>query len=329
MNVGRFRFAVRAAIPALVAVGALSSCESIAEVTGTVMVDGSTTLNPMAQQVVKSFQQKHPKAIVNLKAGGTSVGFDGLCSRAVDIALASRPIKPVEEEYCQARKVDISEFVVANDAVGVFVHPANPHTCVSLATLKKMWVEKGSTEWSEVDPLLPAEKIMFFAPEELSGTSTVFSELVIEQSDASRPMLDQRAVIEKLDAVRPDVDRKATGTEVAKTVAQERRGVGFASVSSLGSVKVKTLALKVTEDGECVLPSEETVRSGAYPLSRELFIYARKGEMGRPEVEAFLDEYLSKLESYAKNAQLVPLVSGQKDVAVQQLASLKHTAEAN
>jgi phosphate transport system substrate-binding protein len=286
----------------------LSGCQQAGEVIGTVSIDGSSTLNPMAQTAVAAFKRTHKQADVQLAAGGTTVGIQRLCERQVDVALASRPMFATEEEQCGANQVEVSEFLVANDAITVFVHPSNPMECISLERLAQVWRDPSMNDWAMVDPSLAKHPMVFFGADELSGTYAIFTQRVGG----------------KLGAIRSDVDKNIDMAVAVRNVAQDPNAFGF-STSAVVDKTVKALSLSV--DGTtCVAPTLANIRSGDYPLSRELYAYARKGKLNNPAILAFLNDYLGSLDSLATKSNLVPLTTSQKSLAVEQLTSLKHTA---
>jgi phosphate transport system substrate-binding protein len=76
----------------------------------------------------------------------------------------------------------------------------------------------------------------------------------------------------------------------------------------------------------CVTPSVETVQSGEYkPLSRPLFIYPSTEAMKRPEVQAFVSEYVKNATPIAEQAQFVPLTQQQQSQADQKVSELAGT----
>jgi phosphate transport system substrate-binding protein len=58
------------------------------------------------------------------------------------------------------------------------------------------------------------------------------------------------------------------------------------------SDQLTDIAVSEETGGECVEPTDETVLSGDYPLSRPLYIYVTKTALERPEVKAFVTSYL-------------------------------------
>ncbi len=57
-----------------------------------------------------------------------------------------------------------------------------------------------------------------------------------------------------------------------------------------------------------ILPSAETIKNGTYqPMSRPIFIYVSMKANGRPEVQKFVNYYLSSADKLVREVGYVPL----------------------
>jgi phosphate transport system substrate-binding protein len=287
------------------------ACSNESSVTGSLSINGSSVMNPMAKRAVASFHSTNAKANVTLAEGGTTVGIQEMCERRVEIALASRSMTPLEEQLCSESNVAVAEFVVAMDGISLYVHPSNPLDCISMEELSKVWRDQSIQTWSQLNPKLSKKNIVFFGADELSGTYAIFTQRVNG----------------KVGRLRPDVDKNVNMAIAVDRVAANPNAFGFSTSGVADPTKVKTLMVS-TDKSPCVAPDTAHVRSREYPLSRDLFLYARKGVLNRPEVASFLDNYLNNAESFAKAGNLVPVSPAQKNLAIQNLASLKRSFNA-
>src|SRR5262245_34246431 len=87
--------------------------ESTAAITGSVTVDGSSTVLPVSTVIATSFREAHPGVTVSVQSSGTGGGFQKLCAGGVDIVGASRPIDRAEQDACQASHIEYIELPVA------------------------------------------------------------------------------------------------------------------------------------------------------------------------------------------------------------------------
>jgi phosphate transport system substrate-binding protein len=137
---------------------------STAALSGSVNIDGSSTVYPITEAVAEEFQKANPGVKVTAAFAGTGGGFKKFCNGETDMNDASRPIKvddAGEGIACKAKGIDYVELGIATDALSVVVNKENTWaTCLTTAQLKTMW-DQGSTAktWADIDPKFPAEPL--------------------------------------------------------------------------------------------------------------------------------------------------------------------------
>ncbi|RKX58414.1 MAG: phosphate ABC transporter substrate-binding protein [Thermodesulfobacteriota bacterium] len=243
------------------------------------VIQGSTTVLPIAQKCAEVFMKKHPEADISVRGGGSGVGIAALIDGICDIADASRPIKDKELKKALEKGIDPVAHVIAMDGIAVIVHPSNPVNEITLTQLKDIYTGKISN-WSKLGG--KNQKIVVISRDVASGTFECFNKLVL-----------------KKERVRPDALLQASNAAVFSVVKRTKGAIGYVGLGYLNS-EVK--ALKV--DG--VLPSQYTVLKGTYPISRPLFMYTD----GKPKglVKDFIDFVLSKEgQKIVKEEGFVPL----------------------
>jgi phosphate transport system substrate-binding protein len=272
------------ALPLLLA--ALTACggeqgriESESGLTGTVRIDGSSTVFPVTEAVAEEFQIENRAVRVTVGISGTGGGFKKFCAGETDISDASRRIKDSELEACQAAGIEPKEIVVAYDGLAVMVNPANDFAaCMTVDELKRIW-EPGSTvaTWQDVRPEWPVEEIKLYGPGTDSGTFDYFTEAIVGEEDASRP----------------DFTASEDDNVLVQGIAGDPYALGYFGYAYYAENTDKLKLVAIDGGDGCVAPSPETVQSGQYaPLSRPLFIYLSSTAMGRTEVAAFANYYL-------------------------------------
>ena len=179
------------AMPALVAGVLAAGAPTSASAQGTIKMDGSSTVFPIAEALAEEYQiSKRGKVRVTVGIAGTGGGFKKFCRGETDMSNASRPILKEEMEACRAAGIKYLEIPVAFDALTVVVNPQNTWVkTMTVADLKKMW-EPGAqgriTTWKQVRAEYPAERLMLFGPGADSGTFDYFTEAVNGKAKASR-----------------------------------------------------------------------------------------------------------------------------------------------
>jgi phosphate transport system substrate-binding protein len=278
------------------------------KLSGTIKIDGSSTVAPFAQAAQEAFQAENPDVKITVGTSGTGGGFEKFCAGETDISDASRPIKPDEEApVCKKAGIDYTEIQVANDGIAVVTNPDLKVDCLTTDQLKKLWNQGSKVKsLSEVDPKLPDTQLSLFGPGTDSGTFDFFTGVINGEEGVSRE----------------DYSPSEDDNVLVQGVAGESGGLGYFGHSYYEQNKDKLNLVKVDGGGGCVEPTTETIQSGEYkPLSRPLFMYPSTKAMKRPEVKAFLDYVNSNYQAIADASQIVPMSGDQASKAKSALGS--------
>lgn len=232
--------------------------------TDQLIVTGSTTLLPIAEQAAEAFHEAHPDTWVLVSGLGSSAGIEAVLSGTSEIGSSSRDLKPEEEGR------GLVDIPVAFDGIAVIVNPANPVSELSTAQLRGIYSGE-ITNWSEVGGA--DRKIDLVNRDEASGTREAFKKIVMTD-DAK---FDMSAVV-----------LPGTG-QVRDVVARSEGAIGYISVGFVDPRFSKTRVKALTIDG--VVPSEQTVATQEYPIARTLHFFTN----GEPEglAKRYIDYVLS------------------------------------
>jgi phosphate transport system substrate-binding protein len=295
------------------AVIAASATAGVSALSGTVTSDGSSTVGPYTQAAAEGFQKKNPGARITVAISGTGGGFERFCRAETDLSNASRPMKQSEAINCRNADVKWVAFTVANDGLSVVVNKSNTWaTCLTVAELKKVW-EPGSKvgNWNQIRDSFPNVPLKLFGAGTDSGTFDYFTEAINGRAKASRS------------------DYLATEDDniTVQGVEGERGAMGYFGFSYYieNQDKLKVLAVDQGKGGGCVTPSVATVQGNKYrPLSRPLFIYAKRDSFRRPVVAGFIGYIFNNEKSIAKKSDFIALTDRQlKKARYQYLQALK------
>ena len=295
---------------------------------GTIFVAGSSTVFPISEAVAEEFSRANPRVRVNVGSTGTGAGGRAMCEQGtIDVWNASRPAKQEEEvDLCTENGMELIELPVAFDALSVIVSPDNDWApCLTVEQLKMIFGPESEgeiTNWNQVDPSFPDQRLRVYGPTTSSGTFDYFTEAIMGEGGAHRGDLDLATEEDPL---------------IANGVNGTPGGIGYFGLAYLEQYRSLVQAVSVVNPstGECVAPGAETVEDGRYaPLARPIFIYVNKGEMeSRPEVRAFVDFYLNEAPSLVTEVGYVPLPAsvyewGRDKVANGVTGSIFNTIEA-
>jgi phosphate transport system substrate-binding protein len=236
---------------------------------------GSDTIVNLALAWAERYQELYPNVRISVTGGGSGTGIAAIINGTVDIANASRPISPEEVALAQANGTEPMEFVVAQDAIAVIVHPDNPIDRLTLQQISDIY-SGVYNNWSELGG--EDRPIVRLSRETNSGTHVYFLEEVLRLGDPENKTLFSR-----------DTLLLPSSEGITAEVRDNPNAIGY---DGLGYVTPKEKVVAVSRDGQnFVLPSAETVNSGQYPIARDLYMYTA----GEPNeaVRAYLDWILT------------------------------------
>src|SRR5829696_2720753 len=285
-----------AALAAVVLTAAATA--GVSALGGTVTADGSSTVGPYAIAAAEGFQKKNPKARVTVGISGTGGGFERFCRNEIDLANASRAMKASEAVICRDAGVRWVAFTIANDGISVVVNKQNTWVdCLTTAELKSIWNSGSKAKsWNDVRSSFPDVPLKLFGPGTDSGTFDFFTEKINGKAKASRS------------------DYLATEDDnvIVNGVEGERGGLGYFGFSYYEENATKLKLVKVDSGSGCIAPSVRTVQNTTYrPLSRPLFIYAKRSAFKRPVVAGFLGYIFNNEKAIARKARFIALTDRQ------------------
>ena len=272
-----------------------STTETPPELSGSLVISGSNTVEPITGAVIQGYRDRQPGVSVAVNGTGTGSGFDDLCNDlSVSIVGASRSINGSESASCLSSGVQPIELRLARDGIAIVVNNASALQCLTytdlyalagpestgLTTLQAVGAlasELGSTTaWGTGD-------VALVAPGPTSGTAGLFADVVIE------PLASARGVGKFFRVDNRSLDSDA---QLVDAVASDPAAVGIvgSSFASRNSTAVRMLG--VSDGAGCVIPNDAAVVAGLYPMSRDLYLYV-DGASEDPIVADFVFYYLN------------------------------------
>jgi len=241
---------IRKALGVLALVG-MGAGIAVAADANKIVVDGSTTVGPIAKAFAEYYMGKHPEVNITVSESGSGNGAKSLINAACDVATMSRPMKNSEKKAAQDAGVLAVENIVAMDGLSLIVHPSNPVANLTIAQIRDIYSGK-IKNWKELGG--PDMPIVVISRDTNSGTYESFQTLV----------LNGEKIGEKAEYV-------GSSGAIRQRVMSTEAAVGYVGLAFTEGVKALTV--------NGVAASAETVTSKKYPVSRALFMYTN----GRPK----------------------------------------------
>jgi phosphate transport system substrate-binding protein len=248
------------------------------QLSGKLVITGSSTLAPLIIEMAKRFENLHAKARVDVQTGGSSRGVADTRQGLADIGMVSRAMKDDEK--------DLHAFPVARDGVGIILHKENPVQALRDEQIVSIYTGK-ITNWKEVGgkdaPITVLNKA--------DGRSTL--EVFLLYFKMKNTDVKAHVVI-------------GDNEQGVKIVAGNRHAIGYVSIGTAEYDQSQGVPIKLLSVAG-VTASPETVRNGTFPLSRPLHIVTRSPPSGL--VKAFIEFAQSRaVHDIIKQQYFIPLV---------------------
>ena len=261
---------------------------------GSIQIKGSDTMVNLCQAWAEAFMTKHPKVTVAVTGGGSGTGIAALLGGTCDLAASSRKMTAKELALATSRGAAPQEVVTALDGLAVVVHPSNAVRRLTLAQLADLFTGK-IRSWKELGG---ADKAVVLLSREVnSGTHVYFKEHVLAAATGEGPQ-----------EFSPEALLLPSSQAIADEVASNPAGIGYYGMGYVNP-KNAVVAVAKTASDPYVAPSEDTVRSATYPISRPLLLYARNIPQGA--VKAFVEFVMSaEGQQVVRKIDFVPVGGG-------------------
>lgn len=261
-------------------------------------VSGSSTVEPITALVAEDFSAANPEVAISVEGPGTGDGFARFCNGETDISDASRPIKESEAADCADNGIEFVELHIATDGIAVITSSGND--AVSCLDFNDLYAlvgpeAEGFSNWNDADGLAaelgagnapyPAAPLVITAPGEESGTYDTFVELVIEDIASERGQEE---------ATRVDYEASGNDNVIIQGISGNDTSLGWVGYAFFAENTEVLRALQIDGGEGCVEPTEASIATFEYPLSRPLFIYVNTARAAEKQALAdFVDFYLS------------------------------------
>ena len=241
---------------------------------------GSDTMVNLAAAWAEAYGAVDKTVVIEVNGGGSGVGIKGLLNGTAELANSSRHIEDKEvAELKEKRQVDSKEFLVAFDALSIYVHKNNPMTEITMEQLADIYGAEGkTTKWSELGvtaiPGAKGDEIIRVSRQNNSGTYEYFKEATVgKKKEFKLGSLDMNG-----------------SKDVVELVGKTPNAIGYSGMG-YANASVKMLNVAKKKGDPYVHPSIATTHDKTYPISRPMFFYTA-GEPA-PHVRKYIDWVLT------------------------------------
>ncbi|MBS1868633.1 MAG: substrate-binding domain-containing protein [Actinobacteria bacterium] len=299
------RLSLCALAGALVVALAVAACGSDGvPLSGSIRIDGSTTVAPLTRALARRFAAEHPGVRIAVRVSGEDAGLARLCRGEADVGEADSPIGATARAACRRNGVAWRELPVAHDALVVIIARQVPIRCLTTAQLTQIWHRDSRVtgSWSQVDGLRPP----FDGPMTAWGPGT----------DTEQFAFFNEAVNGRRDSYRDYNNMLHVPENVIPGVANTPGNLGYTEYALYLEHRREVRGLALDSGAGCVAPTPSAIAANRYrPLSRRLLLYPTARALRRPALAAFLRYYLDHVQELAPQLGFVAPTDAQLDDA--------------
>ena len=215
---------------------------------GNIVINGSTTVLPIAQKIAEAYMQENPDMSISISGGGSGNGIKAIIDGMADVANSSRFIKDEEVKRAVDRGLLPVPFGIAYDCIVPVVHPSNPATNLTLDQLKAIY-QGQITNWKAIGG--PDRRIAVISRDTSSGTYEVWEEIVMRK-----------------ERVFPGALLQASSGAIVQAVSGNRHAIGYIGIGYINE-SVNPLTVNGVEG------NPQTTLDGTFPISRPLFMFTK------------------------------------------------------
>jgi phosphate transport system substrate-binding protein len=269
----RIRDVAKVAVCAAGALLLVCGAATAAEKKTYLVIKGSDTMVHLVTNWAEAFMNQNPNAEVAVTGGGSGTGIAALINGTTDICAASREMKDKEKELAKEKGAEAKEVIVARDGIAVVVNPKNPIKELNMQQLAQIFTGV-TTQWNQLGGF--DEEILVFSRESSSGTYVFFQEHVLKNKDYT-----------------PKAKLMPATSAIIESVSSDKGAIGYVGLgyALAAGDKVKILAVKADSNSPAVIPSDQTVINGSYPVARPLYLYV--SNKASQNATAFVDFCMS------------------------------------
>lgn len=287
--------------------------EEATELEGSVVVDGSGTVYPLMSIIAEDYMLNSQQNVsVEVSRSGTSAGFEKfLVEDGTDFNDASRHIKDSEAAKAEELGIEVKELKMALDGLTIVTHPDNDWaTELTEDQVKSIFLADGGiTNWSDINPEWPNEKINVYGPNQNHGTYEFFYENILEEQDMVA-----------------DANLQQDYSTLVTLVSEDVNSIGFFGFGYYVNNQDKLQAVGVDFGEGPVVPSLDTIaEDGPYAnFTRPVFTYLNVNHAKeKPQVLDYALYVMNNVNNFAGEAGFAPLPEEEIQANVDFLEGLK------
>ena len=218
-----------------------------------IRIAGSDTMTrKLLPALAEGYQRTHPDLRFEFASSGSGDGLRALLDDTADVAASSRGASPAEREQAKVYGYDLDErrTIVAVNVISVAVNPQNLVESLTYDQVIGIFCTGTIDDWSYLG--LDDLPIRVLARDGQSGTRATFEDFFCGPKGLAKRV-----------EILPVAD-------IPNQLAKDPKAISFMSLSEQPP---KVVGLRAEAQGHPILPSQQNVIRGSYPLYHDLYLF--------------------------------------------------------
>ncbi|MBT3217960.1 MAG: hypothetical protein HN348_02635, partial [Proteobacteria bacterium] len=249
-----------------------------------VRIAGSETItNKLVPALIEDYQRNRDDVRFAIKPGSSGAGITAFLDGEAEIAASTRESTPAEREQAEANQFNLegARNIIGVDVVGLAVHPSNPLTSLTYDQVIGIFCTRSVDNWAFLG--LDDAPIHAFTRDPRSGTRALFEDF----------FCGPRGIHARVE--------ETSSKAISQALIDDPNAIAYVSLSNTNA---KILGLRVENGSQSVVPSQQNIIRGIYPLYHDLYLYGGNNK----HAEAFIEWTISPAgQEVVDEARFVPL----------------------
>jgi phosphate transport system substrate-binding protein len=259
---------------------ATSSFQIPPDVTGQVKIAGAASARDYITSLTSAITAQYASLATDVKLAGQTAGIRRMCNGEIDMAVINSPLTDEQTQNCQANNITTLTIDLGKQVVVLVANAAGSHlACLTPEQIKNIWSAssaKSITNWNQVDPSFPDQKMTLFAPTEGDNMTDMLLTVVAGQTNPGRA----------------DIELNSDPLYRAAATANVNGALTFMSWSDYQKVvsnnQQRIQLVGVNAGKGCVVPGPESINDASYSLVRDARLVVKTSALNTIPVQSFL-----------------------------------------
>lgn len=242
---------------------------------GNISIVGASSGFGIARTTADRLTETQQSLALDLNFSGRTAGIEAFCSDTADIVF----VEGDSSNLCEG-SIDFVDYNFGNQAVVLIANPDDSFaTCLTPTQINSIWGASTSepiTQWSSVSDAFPEQDLILVG----LNSGNPLTDIMLGAVADGAPLPVRADVAE----TNSDPLYRATAVSIVSGALSYMSWVDYQALDDTAAVQLVAIN---TGDG-CVIPSEETILDGTYPMTRNVRMVVKQASLATIPVQSYV-----------------------------------------